>query len=121
MPQANGNGTFGEVISSPLVEFPFVGATETFLSIGGFETEYEAQSALKYIKTKFARAILGILKITQANTRDKWAKVPLQDFTLNSDIDWTKSIPEIDQRLYAKYGLSQDEIAFIEKKVREME
>lgn len=121
MPQANGNGTFGEVISSPLVEFPFVGATETFLSIGGFETEYEAQSALKYIKTKFARAILGILKITQANTRDKWAKVPLQDFTLNSDIDWTKSIPEIDQRLYAKYGLSQDEIAFIEKKVRKME
>ncbi len=121
MPQANGNGTFGEVISSPLVEFPFVGATETFLSIGGFETEYEAHSALKYIKTKFARAILGILKITQANTRDKWAKVPLQDFSPNSDIDWTKSIPEIDQQLYAKYGLSQDEIDFIEEKVKTME
>ncbi|WP_332400571.1 Eco57I restriction-modification methylase domain-containing protein [Lactococcus laudensis] len=121
MPQANGNGTFGEVISSPLVEIPFVGATETFLSIGGFETEYEAQSALKYIKTKFARAILGILKITQANTRDKWAKVPLQDFTPTSDIDWSKSTPEIDQQLYAKYGLSQDEIAFIEEKVKAME
>src|SRR5699024_9483706 len=50
MPQANGNGTFGEIISSPLVLEPYVGATETFLSIGGFLTRDEAESALKYIK-----------------------------------------------------------------------
>ncbi|EGP5491475.1 Eco57I restriction-modification methylase domain-containing protein [Enterococcus faecium] len=120
MPQANGNGSFGEPISSPIVLRPYIGATETFLSIGEFDTEYEAEAVLKYIKSKFARALLGILKITQANTKEKWAKVPLQDFTPDSDIDWSKSIPEIDQQLYKKYGLNQEEINFIETKVKEM-
>ncbi|RKQ29323.1 Eco57I restriction-modification methylase domain-containing protein [Oceanobacillus halophilus] len=121
IPQANGNGTFGEVISSPLILEPNVGATETFLSIGGFSTKYEAESVLKYIKSKFARAMLGVLKITQANTRDKWSKVPVQDFTEKSDIDWLKTISEIDKQLYKKYNLSQSEIQFIEDKVRSME
>ena len=75
----------------------------------------------EYIKTKFARVLLGVLKITQDNTRDKWAKVPLQDFTSNSDIDWSQSIAELDAQLYRKYGLSQEEIDFIESKVKEME
>ena len=120
MPQASGNGVFGEVISSPLVEKPYVGATETFLSIGGFETEYEANAALKYIKTKFARTMLGILKSTQANTKEKWNKVPLQDFTSKSDIDWTKSVEEIDQQLYTKYNLDNEDIKFIESNVKPM-
>ena len=64
--------------------------------------------------------MLGVLKITQDNPPGKWAKVPLQNFTSNSDIDWTKSIPEIDQRLYRKYNLDQHEIDFIEEKVKEM-
>lgn len=46
--------------------------------------------------------MLGILKNTQDNPKDKWQKVPLQDFTVNSDIDWSKLISEIDQRLYIK-------------------
>lgn len=50
-----------------------------------------------------------------------WLKAPLQDFPSNSDIDWNKSIPEIDQQLYKKYGLTQEEIDFIEKKVKPME
>lgn len=120
-PQANGSGAIGEVISTPLIGAPLIGATETFLSIGGFETKEEAEACLKYIKTKFARAMLGVLKITQATTRDKWAKVPLQDFTSNSDIDWSQSIAELDMQLYRKYGLSQEEIDFIESKVKEME
>ncbi|WP_105131234.1 Eco57I restriction-modification methylase domain-containing protein [Streptococcus suis] len=120
-PQANGSGAIGEVISTPLIGAPLIGATETFLSIGGFETKEEAEACLKYIKTKFARAMLGVLKITQATTRDKWAKVPLQDFTSNSDIDWSQSIAELDVQLYRKYGLSQEEIDFIESKVKEME
>lgn len=73
------------------------------------------------IKVKYARTLFGILKITQANTRDKWAKVPLQDFTPHSDIDWNQSISEIDQQLYKKYGLSKNEIDFIEEKVKAME
>lgn len=121
IPKASGNGTFGEVISSPLILEPNVGVTETFLSIGGFLTKYEAESVLKYIKSKFTRAMLGVLKITQENTRDKWSKVPVQDFTEESDINWLKSISEIDKQLYKKYNLSQHEIQFIEDKVRSME
>ncbi len=121
LPQANGSGTFGEIISSPFIGTPQMGHTETFNSIGIFKSESEANNTLKYIKTKFSRAMLGILKITQANTREKWAKVPMQDFTDSSDIDWSKSISEIDQQLYRKYGLSDEEIQFIEEKVRSME
>jgi len=54
-------------------------------------------------------------------TPETWSKVPMQDFTPQSDIDWTKSIPEIDRQLYAKYGLDEQEIAFIEEKVKAME
>lgn len=126
IPKANGSGAIGEVLSTPLVGEPLVGeplvgATETFLSIGSFDTKYEANSCLKYIKSKFARAMLGILKITQDNPKDKWSYVPMQDFSKCSDIDWSKSIREIDQQLYKKYGLNQEEINFIETKVKEMD
>jgi hypothetical protein len=46
--------------------------------------------------------------------------VPLQDFTITSDIDWSKPIPDIDQQLYAKYNLDADEIAFIEAQIKPM-
>ena len=81
----------------------------------------QAENILKYIKTKFTRALLGILKVTQDNPVATWQKVPLQDFTSNSDIDWSQSIAELDAQLYRKYGLSQEEIDFIESKVKEME
>lgn len=120
IPEANGSGALGEVLSTPLIGAPLIGATETFLSIGAFATEGEAANCLKYVKSKFARAMLGVLKITQHNTRDKWKYVPLQNFTSSSDIDWSQSIAEIDRQLYAKYGLSAEEIAFIESHVKEM-
>ena len=65
--------------------------------------------------------MLGVLKITQDNNKETWRYVPLQDFTPASDIDWSASIPDIDRQLYAKYHLSEGEIAFIESKVKEME
>jgi type II restriction enzyme len=120
LPKANGVGTLGEILSSPILSLPGIGSTETFLSVGSFDTAEEATSTLKYIKTKFARALLGILKTTQDITPEKWKYVPLQDFTPASDIDWSKSIPEIDQQLYAKYGLDENEITFIETHVKEM-
>lgn len=120
LPAANGSGALGEVMSTPLIGEPLIGVTETFLSIGSFDRVDEAEHCLKYIKTKFARAMLGILKITQHNSPDKWQYVPLQDFTAKSDIDWSKSIHEIDHQLYTKYGLSADEIKFIESHVKEM-
>ena len=66
--------------------------------------------------------MLGSMKTTHNNqSKNTWSKVPMQDFTPGSDIDWTKSIPEIDQQLYTKYGLSQEEIDFIEEKVKAMD
>lgn len=126
IPKANGSGAIGEVLSTPLIGEPLIGEpligyTETFIAIGAFITEFEAKACLKYIKGKFSRAMLGILKITQDNTKETWRKVPIQDFTPSSDIDWSQSIENIDQQLYKKYNLSQEEIDFIESKVRAMD
>lgn len=120
LPKSNGSGAIGEVLSTPLIGTPLIGYTQSFLGIGDFDSIKEAEAALKYVKSKFARCALGILKITQDNPPEKWKYVPLQDFTDNSDIDWSKSVHEIDLQLYKKYGLSDDEIAFIETRVKEM-
>ncbi|USS86310.1 Eco57I restriction-modification methylase domain-containing protein [Fructilactobacillus cliffordii] len=120
VPKANGNGELGEVLSTPVIGNPLVGNTQTFISIGNFVSRYEASAVMSYIKTKFCRTLLGILKITQDNTQSKWSCVPLQDFSTDSDIDWSKSIPEIDKQLYKKYGLDTQEINFIETRVKEM-
>ena len=121
VPRANGSGAIGEVLSTPLCGTPLCGYTQSFIGIGAFDTEEEADNCMKYIKSKFARTMLGLLKITQDNPPEKWRLVPLQDFTANSDIDWTQPIPDIDRQLYAKYGLTPEEIDFIETHVKEME
>lgn len=87
VPKSNGSGAIGEVLSTPLIGQPLIGHTQTFISIGSFDTEYEANSLLKYLKTKFARTMLGTLKVTQDNKKATWLNVPLQDFTATSDID----------------------------------
>ena len=120
VPQANGSGALEEVLSTPLIGEPLIGFTETFISIGLVDTREEAEAILKYVKSKFARTMLGVLKITQSNTRKTWRMVPLQDFTSQSDIDWSKSIADIDRQLYEKYGLADNEIEFIETHVKEM-
>jgi hypothetical protein len=121
----NASGMLGEkpalVTGYSLLLEPGTGATQTFITIGSFDTRAEGEACLKYIQTKFARVMLGILKVTQHNPRSTWKYVPNQDFTSASDIDWTKSLPEIDAQLYAKYELEDEEIAFIEGKVRPME
>lgn len=122
LPASNGSGAIGEVISTPLIGTPLIGHTQTFISFGAFDHEFEAENALKYVKTKFLRTMLGTRKITQHNqSKEVWQNVPLQDFTTNSDIDWSQSVADIDQQLYKKYGLSESEIAFIEEKVQAME
>ncbi|WP_296928438.1 Eco57I restriction-modification methylase domain-containing protein [Porphyromonas sp.] len=125
VPESNGSGAIGEVLSTPLIGEPLIGepligGTQTFLSIGAFDSRSEAEACLKYIKTKFARTMLGILKATQHNPKDTWRLVPLQDFTAGSDIDWSQSVADIDRQLYKKYALTPDEIAFIEEKVSPM-
>ncbi len=120
VPTSNGSGAIGEVLSSPLIGSPLIGYTRSFIGIGAFDTKKEAEACYKYIKSKFARTMLGILKITQDNNKPTWRYVPMQDFTSSSDIDWSQSVAEIDAQLYKKYGLDDSEIAFIESHVKEM-
>ncbi|WP_296321005.1 Eco57I restriction-modification methylase domain-containing protein [uncultured Treponema sp.] len=96
--------------------------TESYLLLGINLNldETAANNICRYFKTKFARFMHSLAKASQDATAKTYRFVPLQDFTATSDIDWSKSIPEIDKQLYKKYGLSKDEIEFIETKVKEM-
>ncbi len=120
LPESNGTGQFGERLSTPLVGYPSESSTPTFISIGKFKTKDEAFNALQYVCSKFTRMLLGICKKTQHNPSSVWKYVPLQDFSSNSDIDWNKSIEEIDKQLYAKYKLTDEEIEFIESMIKPM-
>ena len=125
VPKSNGSGAIGEVLSTPLIGEPLIGEpligyTQSFISIGAFDEQQNAIAILKYVKSKFARALLGILKVTQDNSKETWRFVPLQDFTSDSDIDWSKSVSEIDRQFYAKYHLTEDEITFIESMIKPM-
>ncbi|MBQ7454738.1 MAG: Eco57I restriction-modification methylase domain-containing protein, partial [Selenomonadaceae bacterium] len=126
VPAANGaSGKLGDeaarIISKPVIGEPREGSTQTFITVGAFDSRAEADACLKYIKTKFARVMLGVLKVTQHNPPATWAKVPLQNFTAAGDIDWSQSIADIDAQLYRKYHLTNAEIKFIEEHVKAME
>ena len=109
-----------ETLTEPSFGYPGDGASDTFLSAGQFQTEIETKNLATYMKCKFFRALLGVKKVTQHCPPGVWEMIPLQDFTPASDIDWTQPIPAIDQQLYRKYGLTDEEIAFIESHVKEM-
>lgn len=85
--------------------------TETFLLVGPFDTEKEQLNCLKYMDTKFFKFLLYLGKGTMHVTKSVFGLIPLQDF----DEEWT------DEKLYRKYGLTAEEIAYIEKMVRPME
>ncbi|MFS0982429.1 Eco57I restriction-modification methylase domain-containing protein [Enterococcus casseliflavus] len=121
VPYAYGTGSFGEVGPTLILGSPGQIVTETFLTFGAFDSEEEAVAMSKYFKTKFFRAMVGILKTTQHSTTT-YGFVPLEDFTsLNNDINWDQSIEEIDSQLFVKYGLSDNEVHFILNKVKNMD
>lgn len=122
IPGAMGSGKFGESLSDMIIGEPGMAHNQTFLSIGSFDTKYEAEALLKYLKTKFARALLGIMKTTQNNqSKNTWSKIPIQDFReVSQDIDWEKSLSDIDKLLFEKYSLTRDEIEFINSNVMSM-
>lgn len=110
-----------KIIGSPYIGLPFEACTDSLIPIGNFDNLSEAENLQKYIKTKFLRYLVSILKTSQNVTQIVYQFVPLQDFTENSDIDWSKSISDIDQQLYKKYHLSNEEIMFIENKIQPMD
>lgn len=83
-------------------------------------SELETINFVKYIKTKFLRVLVAASKVSQHAMSKVYRFVPMQDFTANSDIDWSKSVAEIDAQLYTKYNLSDEEIAFIESMIKPM-
>jgi hypothetical protein len=122
-PYANNIGT--ELNDDNLNSFvgePGTISTETYLVIG-VDLELDNNSATnltKYFKTKFLRFQLSLAKASQHATAKTYQFVPLQNFTSTSDIDWSQSVEAIDKQLYAKYGLSEEEVAFIEGMIKEM-
>ena len=124
MPRANNIGT--ELNDDNLNSFigkPNEICTESYLVIGAELSldEISSKYLAKYMKTKFLRYLHSLLKSSQDSTSKTFEFVPIQDFTNNSDIDWSKSIHEIDVQLYKKYNLTEDEISYIESKIKEME
>lgn len=95
--------------------------SNTLIAVGDFDNQIEAGNLNKYMNTKFFRFMLGIKKIAQVLTSNIYSFVPQQNFSSNSDIDWAKTIPEIDAQLYDKYDLDQDEIDYIESKIKSAE
>lgn len=119
--KSNGAGSFGETLTPQFVEGPAVANTETFISLGNFHTAEEATNVKTYLSTRFAMALLGAKKTTQDISPEKWMYVPMQNFTPSSDIDWTKTVGEIDEQLYGKYRLDKSEKDFLNSNVKPME
>ncbi len=94
--------------------------TETFLMIGPFDTKEEQINCETYMNTTFFKFLLHAGHGTMNVSSAVFCYTPLQNFTSNSDIDWNKSISDIDKQLYKKYGLSKEEIDFIENTIKEM-
>jgi len=99
------------VLGKPFVGEPCTCCSETYLVIGPFKSKKETLNAVSYIKTKFFRFLVLLIKNTQHATKKVYSFVPMQDFSES----WT------DEKLYKKYGLTKDEIAFIESMIRPME
>lgn len=85
--------------------------TETYIVIGPYPNKKKALNVISYIQTKFFRFLVLLQKNTQDALRRVYSLVPIQNF----NEPWT------DEKLYKKYGLSKDEIAFIESMIRPME
>lgn len=96
--------------------------TETFIVIGADLklTKGSAQNLSKYLSTKFVRFMHSIPKVSQHGTAKTYKFIPLQNFTNESTVDWSKSISDIDKQLYKKYDLDEKEINFIETHVKAM-
>ena len=107
-------------IGKPFYGLPMTCCSETYLVIYPCESEEEMKNVAIYLRTKFLRFLVLLKKNTQHATSKVYSLVPIQDFTSESDIDWSQSVADIDRQLYAKYDLSEDEIAFIESMIKPM-
>ena len=108
------------IIGEPKIIENNAGFTQTFISIGNYNCKRDVACLEKYLRTKFVRYLIGSLKATQRLNKEVFDNVPIQDFTSLSDIDWTISINEIDEKLFNKYGLSIEEKEHIKSSIKDM-
>ena len=107
-----GSDTFPHsILGQPIIAEPNSACTETYLVAGAYDNLKEANNLASYLKTRFLRFLVLLNKPTQHATSKVYSFVPLQDFTQ----EWTN------EKLYKKYNLTKDEIAFIESMIRPME
>lgn len=113
MSKAYGSGKEApfKVLNNPILSYPGSCCTESYIILGTYNSEREANNAITYINTKFFRFLVLMKKPTQDAARNVYELVPLQDF----------SKPWTDAELYEKYGLTQDEIDYIESMIRPMD
>ncbi len=122
----NGGDSFPhQIIGRPFYGEPNSVCSQTYLVIGynqkdNYLSQKNCENIVKYISTRFFRFLVFIKKKTQDNPSSVFKFVPLQDFSEHSDIEWSKSVEEIDTQLYAKYNLSNEEIGFIESMIKPM-
>lgn len=125
--KANGAaGLLSDGIPVSIIGEAYVGSdrsvcTDSLIPIGKFDNETEAVNLRKYMSTKFLRFMVGIMKVSQNIYQNVYKYVPMQDLTNSSDICWSKSVGEIDRQLYKKYGLTAEEINYIEYIIKPME
>jgi site-specific DNA-methyltransferase (adenine-specific) len=100
-----------QILNKPFYGEPDTCCTETYLVIGPYVSKEEALNVLSYIKTRFFRFLVLLRKNTQHAAKGVYTFVPMQDF----------SEPWTDEKLYAKYGITAEEQAFIESMIRPME
>ena len=99
------------VIGKPFYGAPETCCTETYLVIGSFDDKKQCENVISYMRTKFFRFLVLLKKNTQHATSKVYSFVPIQDFSES----WT------DEKLYQKYSLTEEEIAFIESMIRPMD
>lgn len=110
LPKASGSGNDPYVLGEPIISQKHSVCSQTFI-YAAFDNIEEAKNFVSYIKTKFVRILIASIKLTQDCLSGVFRFVPLQDF----------SKPWMDAELYAKYGLTDEEIAFIESMIKPME
>ena len=107
--QPDKNGQY-RILSTLEILPPKTICTETYLLAGSFEDNLEAANLMSYLKTRFVRFLISLVAVSQHITKDCFTFVPIQDFSRS----WS------DKELYEKYGLTNDEITFIETHIKSM-
>lgn len=112
---------YENVVTNIMLLKPMETCSGTWTQLFTTKNKEEAENFVKYLKTKFCRLTIKAGYSAYGRWVNEYLRFcPLQDFTSNSDIDWSKSIEDIDKQLYRKYNLTQEEIDYIEKTIKPM-